>query len=155
MSAAPLADTARQELRATGARPRRAAYTGIDALTPSERRVAQLAADGLTTPQIAQALFVTPKTIQTHLDPHLPQARHHLPTPAARHTPRTIPKLTASHPPCRSQPATPPGQRDRAQFPWTARCLAVRSANLQERASGKLCRRWLMVSRVAGLRTGF
>jgi DNA-binding CsgD family transcriptional regulator len=67
MRAAPLADTARQELRATGARPRRAAHTGVDALTPSERRVAQLAADGLTTPQIAQALFVTPKTIQTHL----------------------------------------------------------------------------------------
>jgi DNA-binding CsgD family transcriptional regulator len=67
MGATPLADAARHELRATGARPRRAAYTGVDALTPSERRVAQLAADGLTTPQIAQALFVTPKTIQTHL----------------------------------------------------------------------------------------
>jgi DNA-binding CsgD family transcriptional regulator len=67
MGATPLSNTAREELRATGARPRRAAYTGVDALTPSERRVAQLAADGLTTPQIAQALFVTPKTIQTHL----------------------------------------------------------------------------------------
>jgi DNA-binding CsgD family transcriptional regulator len=67
MGAARLADTARQELRAAGARPRRAAYTGADALTPSERRVAELAADGLTTPEIAQALFVTPKTIQTHL----------------------------------------------------------------------------------------
>ena len=83
MSAAPLAATARQELRATGARPRRAAYTGIDALTPSERRVAQLAADGLTTPQIAQALFVTPKTIQTHLAHTYRKlditSRHHLP----------------------------------------------------------------------------
>jgi DNA-binding CsgD family transcriptional regulator len=67
MGAAPLAEAARQELRAAGARPRRAAYTGADALTPSERRVAELAADGLTTPEIAQALFVTPKTIQTHL----------------------------------------------------------------------------------------
>jgi DNA-binding CsgD family transcriptional regulator len=67
MGAAPLADTARHELRAAGARPRRAAHTGADALTPSERRVAELAADGLTTPEIAQALFVTPKTIQTHL----------------------------------------------------------------------------------------
>ena len=67
--AATLAETARrEELRgATGARPRRAAWTGADALTPTERRVAQLAAEGLTNTQIAQALFVTPKTIQTHL----------------------------------------------------------------------------------------
>jgi DNA-binding NarL/FixJ family response regulator len=67
MGATILADFARQELHATGARPRRAASTGADALTPSERRVAELAASGLTNPQIAQALFVSPKTIQTHL----------------------------------------------------------------------------------------
>jgi DNA-binding CsgD family transcriptional regulator len=67
IGAAPLAETARQELRATGARPRRAAWTGAGALTPTERRVALLATDDLTNPQIAQALFVTSKTIQTHL----------------------------------------------------------------------------------------
>jgi ATP/maltotriose-dependent transcriptional regulator MalT len=67
MGATPLVDTARHELHATGARPRRAAHTGADALTPSERRVAELAAEGLTNTQIAQALFVTGKTIQTHL----------------------------------------------------------------------------------------
>jgi DNA-binding CsgD family transcriptional regulator len=67
MGAAPLADAARAELRATGARPRRAAVSGVDALTPAERRVAQLAEQGLTNAQIAQDLFVTPKTVQTHL----------------------------------------------------------------------------------------
>jgi DNA-binding CsgD family transcriptional regulator len=67
MAAAPLAGTARDELRATGARPRRAAITGAEALTPTEQRVARLAAQGQTSAQIAQALFVTPRTIQTHL----------------------------------------------------------------------------------------
>ena len=41
--------------------------SGIQALTPSERRVADLAAGGLTTRQIAQVLFVTPKTVEFHL----------------------------------------------------------------------------------------
>jgi DNA-binding CsgD family transcriptional regulator len=67
MDAVPLVTNALEELRATGARPRRSAYSGADALTPTERRVARLAVEGLTNPQIAQALFVTPKTIQTHL----------------------------------------------------------------------------------------
>ena len=58
---------ARHELRATGARPRKPVTTGIDALTPSERRIADMAADGLTNREIAQALFVTTKTIETHM----------------------------------------------------------------------------------------
>jgi len=40
---------------------------GIDALTASERRVAQMAASGMSNKQIAQALFVTVKTVETHL----------------------------------------------------------------------------------------
>jgi DNA-binding CsgD family transcriptional regulator len=67
MGAHPLLARAREELLATGARPRRIAYSGAAALTPTERRVAELAAEGLTNSQIAQSLFVTPKTIQTHL----------------------------------------------------------------------------------------
>ena len=58
---------ARTELLATGARPRRIALTGREALTAAERRVAEMAAEGQTTPEIAHALFVTPKTVETHL----------------------------------------------------------------------------------------
>ena len=62
-----LAERARQELLATGARPRRPALTGRGALTPTEARVANMAAEGQSTPEIAQTLFVTPKTVETHL----------------------------------------------------------------------------------------
>jgi DNA-binding CsgD family transcriptional regulator len=62
-----LAGRARQELVAAGGRPRRDAISGRDALTPSELRVAQLAADGHTNRQIAQALFVTQRTVENHL----------------------------------------------------------------------------------------
>jgi ATP/maltotriose-dependent transcriptional regulator MalT len=65
--ATALADRARVELVATGARPRRTMVTGLDALTASERRVADMAAKGLTNRQIAQDLFVTEKTIEWHL----------------------------------------------------------------------------------------
>jgi DNA-binding NarL/FixJ family response regulator len=62
-----LADRARVELAATGARPRRDELRGRDALTASERRVVMLAAEGRTNREIAQALFVTMRTVETHL----------------------------------------------------------------------------------------
>jgi DNA-binding CsgD family transcriptional regulator len=65
--ATPLAERAETELRATGTRPRRVALTGIESLTPSERRVAHIAAEGATNREIAQALFVSPKTVEVHL----------------------------------------------------------------------------------------
>jgi DNA-binding CsgD family transcriptional regulator len=65
--AEPLAQAAHQELLASGAHPRRDALSGPEALTPSERRVAELAASGLPNREIAQALFVTTKTVGTHL----------------------------------------------------------------------------------------
>jgi DNA-binding CsgD family transcriptional regulator len=65
--AEPLAERAAEELRASGARPRRRAISGLDALTPSERRVAELAAAGRTNREIAQELFVTMATVETHL----------------------------------------------------------------------------------------
>ena len=65
--AAPVAGYAETELRATGARPRRMLLTGLDSLTASERRVAELARDGLTNREIAQTLFVTARTVEGHL----------------------------------------------------------------------------------------
>ena len=65
--ATALAERARDELRAAGARPRRTAVSGADSLTPSERRVAQMAAEGMINRDIAQSLFVTEKTVETHL----------------------------------------------------------------------------------------
>jgi DNA-binding CsgD family transcriptional regulator len=58
---------AHDELVSSGAKPRRLVITGLDALTGSERRVADLAAEGMTNRQIAQSLFVTEKTIEGHL----------------------------------------------------------------------------------------
>jgi DNA-binding CsgD family transcriptional regulator len=65
--ATPLADRAEEELRAAGARPRRRAGVGADALTASERRVAELAAVGTSNKEIAQSLFVTLRTVELHL----------------------------------------------------------------------------------------
>jgi len=62
-----LAADARSELRASGARPRGSALSGVDALTASERRVADMAAGGRSNKEIAQALYVTPKTVEVHL----------------------------------------------------------------------------------------
>ena len=65
--AQPLTRRAREELRAIGARPRRERLTGIESLTPGELGVARLAAQGLTNRQVAQALYVSTKTVGTHL----------------------------------------------------------------------------------------
>jgi DNA-binding CsgD family transcriptional regulator len=65
--ATALVEAAAAELRLAGARPRRIALSGPDALTPGERRVADLAADGMTNKEIAQALFVTLRTVEMHL----------------------------------------------------------------------------------------
>lgn len=67
LGARRLERSVREELIATGARPRRALISGTAALTPSEQRVARLAVQGLSNPRIAQALFVTPKTVEFHL----------------------------------------------------------------------------------------
>jgi DNA-binding CsgD family transcriptional regulator len=62
-----IAGQARAELIAAGAKPRRDAITGRDALTASELRVARLAAAGKSNREIAQELFITTKTASAHL----------------------------------------------------------------------------------------
>jgi DNA-binding CsgD family transcriptional regulator len=67
IGAVRIADRASEELASAGVRPRRAYVSGLAALTPSERRVAALAAAGRTNREIAESLFVTQKTVETHL----------------------------------------------------------------------------------------
>jgi DNA-binding CsgD family transcriptional regulator len=62
-----LTERARTELVAAGGRPRRPVLSGLDSLTPSERRVARLAATGLSNRDIAQHLFITARTVEGHL----------------------------------------------------------------------------------------
>ncbi len=65
--AAGLAQRAHEELTLAGARPRRLQFSGVEALTAAERRVADLAAEGLSNRTIAQRLYVTPKTVENQL----------------------------------------------------------------------------------------
>ena len=65
--ATAVVERAERELLATGARPRRVALSGVASLTPSERRIAEMAAEGPTNREIAQTLFITQRTVEVHL----------------------------------------------------------------------------------------
>jgi DNA-binding CsgD family transcriptional regulator len=66
--AVPLTTRAHDELAASGVRRRpRTMLRGVEALTPSELRIAELAATGRTNREIAQSLFITRKTVEMHL----------------------------------------------------------------------------------------
>ncbi len=67
VGASLLAQRARRELVATGLRPRRAALEGASALTPRQRQIIELAAAGKANRAIAQQLFLSIKTVETHL----------------------------------------------------------------------------------------
>lgn len=66
-AATALVELAAAQLRLAGARPRRIAISGRASLTPSEHRVSDLASQGMSNKQIAQALFVTLRTVEMHL----------------------------------------------------------------------------------------
>ena len=65
--ATALCERARAELLLAGGRPRPPAGAGADALTPAERRVAEIAASGATNREIARRLYLSPKTVEMHL----------------------------------------------------------------------------------------
>jgi DNA-binding NarL/FixJ family response regulator len=67
LGAVTIARRAHDELAATGESVRPLTATGVGSLTPGERRVAAMAADGLSNREIGQALFLTVKTVETHL----------------------------------------------------------------------------------------
>jgi DNA-binding CsgD family transcriptional regulator len=67
LGAVSLAERAMDELQAAGGRPRRQALSGVESLTPGQLRVAKMAAEGLSNREIAEALFVTRRTVETHL----------------------------------------------------------------------------------------
>ncbi|MEV4348209.1 AAA family ATPase [Actinoplanes sp. NPDC049596] len=66
LGATPWADRARSELRATG-ETRRKPIDALGVLTPQEQQIARLAADGLSNREIGERLFLSPRTISTHL----------------------------------------------------------------------------------------
>jgi DNA-binding CsgD family transcriptional regulator len=67
LDADPWVKRARSELRATGLPATHAEASGIDVLTPQQREIALLAAAGLTNKQIGDRLFLSPRTVGTHL----------------------------------------------------------------------------------------
>ena len=67
LAARPWASRAASELRATGLTIGQPDRVGITSLSPQQLEIARLAASGLTNKQIAEKLFLSPRTIGTHL----------------------------------------------------------------------------------------
>ncbi|MEV4058111.1 AAA family ATPase [Amycolatopsis sp. NPDC049688] len=73
LGASAWAERARQELRAAGASSPRRDLAAVDRLTSTELHVAQLAAQGLTNREIGERLYVSPRTVSTHLQRMFPK----------------------------------------------------------------------------------
>jgi RNA polymerase sigma factor (sigma-70 family) len=67
LGAAAFAERARAELEATGEHARRRTVEAADSLTPQEARIARLAAEGASNPDIADQLYVSRRTVESHL----------------------------------------------------------------------------------------
>jgi DNA-binding NarL/FixJ family response regulator len=67
LGASSWGDQARSELRASGERSRRRVPEARDDLTAQELQIAQLAATGLSNREIGQRLYLSHRTISTHL----------------------------------------------------------------------------------------
>ncbi|MFJ8961875.1 AAA family ATPase [Lentzea sp. NPDC102401] len=73
LGASAWAERARQELRAAGTSSPRQDPAAVDRLTSTELHVAQLAAQGLTNREIGERLYVSPRTVSTHLQRMFPK----------------------------------------------------------------------------------
>jgi DNA-binding CsgD family transcriptional regulator len=67
LGAGPWAARSEAELRASGETARKREPATLDQLTPRERTITELAASGLTNPEIGAQLFLSPRTVEYHL----------------------------------------------------------------------------------------
>jgi DNA-binding CsgD family transcriptional regulator len=73
LGARPWARRASREMRATGVTIGPPGTRGSASLTPQQQQIAQLAATGLTNKQIGERLFLSPRTVATHLHQAFPK----------------------------------------------------------------------------------
>jgi DNA-binding CsgD family transcriptional regulator len=67
LSVAPWAERARRELRASGESSRRRKGDSLDMLTPQELQIVQMAAQGLSNREIGERLYLSHRTVESHL----------------------------------------------------------------------------------------